>query len=141
MLHVPVDAFTSAVAGDVVLRTSIDRFLRSLMVEMSQSAVCNKVHSVEQRTSRWLLHASDRAGTADLRLTHEFLSHMLGVRRASITTMIGIFSRAGLIESKRGLITISDPAGLAALACECYGIVRAASPNYEPRVQPVVATS
>jgi CRP-like cAMP-binding protein len=110
------------------LRRAIDTFLRSLLVEISQSAVCNQLHSVEQRTSRWLLHASDRAGTTNLSLTHEFLAQMLAVRRSSVTTVVGIFTRAGLTSTQRGLISIADREGLRAFACECYDIVRAATP-------------
>jgi len=97
-----------------------------LLVEIAQSAVCNQLHSVEQRTSRWLLHASERAHTADLRLTHEFLAQMLAVRRSSVTNVVGIFNRAGVTTARRGLIRIGDPDGLRGFACACYEIVRAA---------------
>lgn len=131
MLHVPAAVVIDAARQDKSLRAAIALFLNSLIVETAQSAICNQMHSVEQRMSRWLLHASDRAHTQDLFLTHEFLSQMLGVRRASVTDVVGVFGRAGLTNSQRGLITISDRDGLLALACECYEVVRAASPTYD----------
>ncbi len=131
MLHVEAERVVSLAAAEASFRALVDRHLHSLMVEMSQSAVCNQVHSVEQRTARWLLHASDRAATKDLRLTHEFLSQMLGVRRASVTTVVGIFSRADLTTTQRGLISVVDREGLRTLACECYEIVLKATPRYD----------
>ncbi len=131
MLHVQAEPVLTLAATETRLRTLVDRYLHSLMVEMSQSAVCNQVHSVEQRTSRWLLHASDRAATKDLRLTHEFLSQMLAVRRASVTTVVGIFTRADLTTTQRGLISVVDREGLRTLACECYEIVLKATPRYD----------
>lgn len=127
--HVAAEHVLRWAADSPTFRSAIDRYLRSMMVEMSQSAVCNQLHSVEQRTSRWLLHASDRSRTKDLRLTHEFLAQMLAVRRSSVTTVVGIFTRAGLASTQRGLISIEDRDGLRALACECYEIVRRATPQ------------
>jgi CRP-like cAMP-binding protein len=130
MLHISAERVRAVAARELSLRAAMDSYLQSMMVELSQSAVCNQVHSVEQRTSRWLLHASDRAGTPELRLTHEFLSQMLGIRRATVTNVVGIFTRAGLTAASRGLITVADREALIELACECYGIVREATPTY-----------
>jgi CRP-like cAMP-binding protein len=131
LLHFPTRTVIEAAAENSNLRAGIDRYLSSLMVELAQSGVCNQVHSVEQRTARWLLHASDRANTTELRLTHEFLSQMLAVRRASVTTVVGIFTRANLTTAQRGLITVADRAGLRSLTCECYEIVRKATPSFD----------
>ena len=130
-VHIPAAALLdqSVLSADGV-RPMFDGLIRGMLVETAQSAVCNQVHSVEQRTARWLLHASDRADTVNLRLTHEFLAQMLGVRRASVTTVVGIFSRARLITTQRGLINIDDRDGLRSLTCECYDVVLAASPTY-----------
>lgn len=125
--HVPADDVARWASEVPEFRVALQAFVRSLLVETQQSAVCNQLHSVEQRTSRWLLHASDRAHTADLRLTHEFLSQMLAVRRSSVTNVVGIFTRAGLTTTQRGLISIADRDGLRTFTCECYAIVRAAS--------------
>ena len=129
-LHIDIGAFGEAMERDAKLERHVNQLVRSLMVETAQSAVCNQVHSVEQRTARWLLHAADRAGTSDLLLTQEFLSQMLAVRRSGVTTVVGIFTRAGLIDTKRGLIIIADRVGLREFVCECYEVVLAATPLY-----------
>jgi CRP-like cAMP-binding protein len=113
------------------LHLMVDRCAASLMVEIAQSAACNQLHTVEQRTARWLLHATDRARTTDLELTHEFVSQMLGVGRPYVTTVLGLFERAQLIVGHRGRICVTDPDGLRALTCECYQIVRDSSPQYD----------
>ena len=130
VFHVEPEVVQEIADADPGFKAAINRYLISLMVETAQSAVCNQVHSVEQRTARWLLHAADRAGTSDLLLTQEFLSQMLAVRRSGVTTVVGIFTRAGLIDTKRGLIIIADRVGLREFVCECYEVVLAATPLY-----------
>ncbi len=129
VFHVEPEVVEEIADADPGFKAALNRYLISLLVETSQSAVCNQVHSVEQRTARWLLHAADRAGTDELALTHEFLSQMLAVRRPSVTTVVGIFNRAGLTSTKRGLIAVADRDGLRGLTCECYEVVRAATPT------------
>ena len=107
------------------------RYATSLMLEIAQTAACNRLHSVEQRTARWLLQASDHAGMNDLKLTHEFLAMMLAVRRASVTVVVGVFNRAGLISAERGRISLADREGLTDVACDCYKAIRAAAPTYD----------
>jgi CRP-like cAMP-binding protein len=128
-LEVPVAAVTGELA--TALRALAARYATSLMVEIAQTAACNRLHSVEQRTARWLLQAADHAGMSDLQLTHEFLAMMLAVRRASVTVVVGVFARAGLIVAKRGTISVADRPGLAEFACDCYRIIRASAPNYD----------
>ena len=94
------------------------------MAQVSQSVACNGLHRLEQRCCRWLLMSRDRLGSDDLRLTHEFLAMMLGTRRASISDVIRPLQDAGLVRSHRGRISILDGAGLEALACECYRVVK-----------------
>ena len=117
------------------LRYALDpfaaRYATSLMLEIAQTAACNRLHSVEQRTARWLLQAADHAGIADLKLTHEFLAMMLAVRRASVTVVVGVFNRAGLIIAERGRISLADREGLTEVACDCYQVIRAAAPAYD----------
>ena len=122
-----------AIVGDLgeALRALGARYASSLMVELAQSAACNRLHSVEERTARWLLQAGDHARTKDLRLTHEFLAMMLAVRRASVTVVVGVFDRAGLIVAKRGRISLADRDGLAEVACDCYKVIRASAPKYD----------
>jgi CRP-like cAMP-binding protein len=95
-----------------------------LMLQISQSAACNPRHSVEERCCRWLLMIRDRVHSDQFPLTQEFLSRMLGVRRASVTVVAGRLQKAGLIRYSRGKITILDRQGLEAVSCECYRLVK-----------------
>jgi CRP-like cAMP-binding protein len=98
------------------------RYVESLLNLSAQTAACNRLHSIEQRCARWLLMASDRTGSDEMPMTHEFMASMLGVRRAGVTTTLGELSRSGLIRNGRGQTTIIDSEGLEAAACECYQI-------------------
>lgn len=89
----------------------------------TQFAACNALHDVPSRYARWLLMASDRSASDDLRLTQEYSAQMLGVRRPTVTVIAQSFSDAGLIATRQGLVTIADRAGLERAACECYGTV------------------
>jgi CRP-like cAMP-binding protein len=124
MAHIQVPDVLKAASSAGAFRASLDRFLRTVLVEVAQTAVCNTLHSVEQRTARWLLQASELAATPDLRLTHEFMSHMLATRRSTVTTVLGVFTRAGLVTTQRGQISIADREGLRSVSCECYEIIR-----------------
>ena len=85
--------------------------------------LCIAFHPVEQRLTRWLLTVSDLLATADIPLTHERLATMLGVRRPTVTLVVGSLQRAGLIEEKRGRITIHDRERLEAACCDCYRLM------------------
>jgi CRP-like cAMP-binding protein len=100
------------------------RYTQALITQMSQTAVCNRHHSVEQQLCRWLLSTLDRLPTAELTMTQELIAGMLGVRREGITEAAGNLQRAGLISYRRGHITVLDRAGLERHACECYEVVR-----------------
>jgi CRP-like cAMP-binding protein len=106
------------------IRAVLLRFIEDLLNLSSQTAACNRLHSVEQRTARWLLMASDRLGSHILPLTQEFLAAMLGVRRSGVSEAAGELQRSGLIRYRRGLITIVDREGLEKTACECYDLDR-----------------
>jgi CRP-like cAMP-binding protein len=105
--------------------SQIARYQQVLTNQIAQSVACNHLHSVEERTARWLLMTHDRVGKDEFPLTQEFLSQMLGVRRPSVTIAAGLMEKAGLITYKRGRITIVNREGLEATTCECYGVVRA----------------
>jgi CRP-like cAMP-binding protein/PAS domain-containing protein len=105
------------------LRRAVLRFTDALMLQVSQTAACNRFHRVEARLARWLLMTRERAGSCVLHLTHEFLADMLGVRRVSVTSAAGALQRRRLIRYQRGIITIVDRQGLEAAACSCYGRV------------------
>ncbi|HZK91677.1 MAG TPA: Crp/Fnr family transcriptional regulator [Stellaceae bacterium] len=102
------------------VRAVLLRFVEDLLNLCAQTAACNRLHQVEQRTARWLLMSSDRTDTKVLRLTQEFLAAMLGVRRSGISEAAGELQRSGLIRYRRGEITIVDRPGLERTACECY---------------------
>lgn len=100
------------------------RYTQALITQISQTAVCNRLHPVEKRLCRWLLLSHDRVRSDELLMTHEFISNMLGGRRESVTAAAGRLQDAGLIDYARGQIKILDRKGLEATACECYRIVR-----------------
>jgi CRP-like cAMP-binding protein len=106
------------------LRHYLQRYMHGFMVQTAQTAVCNRLHSIEERLSRWLLTCRDRTGSDELRLTHEFLGQMLGAPRSTVTLAAGILQRAGLIDYARGDVTIKNQAELAKVTCECYRTVR-----------------
>lgn len=92
--------------------------------QVSQNAICNRLHSIEQRLSKWLLSTSDVARTHRLDLKQDFIAHMLGVRRPGVTIAINALSLEGLIEHGRGVIAIVNREGLEKRSCECYGVLR-----------------
>lgn len=100
------------------------RYTQALMTQMSQTAACNRHHSVEQQLCRWLLLTLDRSPSNELTMTQELIAGMLGVRRESITEAAGNLQRAGLISYRRGHITVLDRSGLEPRACECYAVVK-----------------
>ncbi len=100
------------------------RYTQALITQMSQTAVCNRHHSVEQQLCRWLLMTLDRLPTNELTITQELIASMLGVRREGITESAGNLQREGLISYRRGHITVLDRSGLESHACECYGVVK-----------------
>ena len=99
------------------------RYTQALIIQISQTAVCNRHHSMEQQMCRWLLLADDRLHSQELVITQELIAHMLGVRREGITETAGALQRAGLISYHRGHIQILDRHGLEQHACECYEVV------------------
>lgn len=100
------------------------RYTHTLLTQIAQSAACNSFHTVEQRLCRWLLVSRDRVQTETVHLTQEFLAHMLGVQRTSVTAVASALQREGLIRYGRGKVTILDRRGLEVASCECYRHVR-----------------
>ena len=99
------------------------RYTSSLLTQISQAAVCNQFHSVEERLARWLLMTHDRMATDEFQLTQEFLSNMLAVRREAVNKAAGKLQKLKLITYSRGRLTVLDRAGLEANACSCYEII------------------
>jgi CRP-like cAMP-binding protein len=100
------------------------RYTQALITQMSQTAVCNRHHSVDQQLCRWLLLSLDRLQGNELRMTQELISNMLGVRREGVTEAAGKLQAAGLIHYSRGKITVLDRPGLEQRVCECYAVVK-----------------
>ncbi len=109
--------------GGAVMRLLL-RYTQSLITQMTQTAVCNRHHSVEQQLCRALLLSLDRMSGASLTMTQELISSMLGVRREGVTEAAGHLQRAGLIQYRRGHIDVLDRPGLERAVCECYGVVK-----------------
>jgi CRP-like cAMP-binding protein len=108
------------------LQRELHRYTHILMVQVAQTAACNRFHVVEARLARWLLMTGDRVRSAHFRLTQEFLAHMLGVRRVGVTKAAGALQRRKLISYSRGQIRILDRKGLEAASCRCYETVKSA---------------
>ena len=107
-----------------IFRDLVHSFSYLQMVQVSQSVLCNRMHTVDERLARWLLTSADRMESETLHLTQEFLAEMLGTQRSTVTVAAGAMQRAGLIGYSRGKIQLLDRARLEATSCECYGIVR-----------------
>jgi CRP-like cAMP-binding protein len=108
-----------------VLAAHADAFASQLM----QSAACNARHDAEQRLARWILTMADRSGKTMLSFTHHAVAEMLGVQRPTVTLAARMMQSAGLIDYRRGTVTLVDRAGLMDVACECYRIIRRAYDN------------
>lgn len=100
------------------------RYTQALITQISQTAVCNRLHSVEQRLCRWLLMTHDLAQSDELQMTHEFISNMLGVRREGVTMAAHRLQEMGMISYVRGHIRIIDRQQLLSHVCECYQVVK-----------------
>lgn len=100
------------------------RYTQALITQMSQTAVCNRHHSLDQQLCRWLLLILDRRPNLELAMTQELIAGMLGVRREGVTEAAGALQRDGVIRYRRGRITVLDRAALEQRSCECYAVVR-----------------
>jgi CRP-like cAMP-binding protein len=100
------------------------RYTQALITQMTQTAVCNRHHSVDQQLCRWLLLSLDRLPAKVLVMTQELIANMLGVRREGVTEAAGKLQAAGLIEYSRGKITVLDRPQVEARVCECYAVVK-----------------
>ncbi len=118
--HILMEEFNRA---GTVMRLLL-RYTQALITQMSQTAVCNRHHSVEQQLCRWLLLTLDRMPTNELTMTQELIANMLGVRREGVTEAAGRLQESGYIRYRRGHITVLDRTGLESTVCECYAVVR-----------------
>lgn len=109
---------------DGALQRLLHRYLHSLLTQISQSAVCNRFHMADARLARWLLMTHDRVESDEFKLTQEFLSNMLGVRREAVSKAAGALQKREFVNYSRGHLTILNRAGLEATACQCYRVIR-----------------
>jgi len=123
-LSLDAAAFREALDSIPSLRALLLRYTLAHFEQVARTGACNGHHHTEQRLARWLLMAHDRVEGDEFPMTHEFLSMMLGVRRAGITVAAGVLQKAGLIHYVAGRMEITDRPGLEAASCECYDLVR-----------------
>jgi len=107
-----------------VLAALLDRYMLTMIDEISLTAACNRAHPLSERCAKWLLLVRDRQDEDEFLLTHKFLATMLGVRRAGVTVAAGMLQKAGIIKYSRGRVTILNHLALEDATCECYGMIR-----------------
>ncbi len=115
--------FTAEIEQGGALGPLLQKFVQAFQTLLAQNSACNTQHSINERCARWLLSVNDRVGKGQFQLTQEFLSQMLGVRRAGVSEVMAILQKEGYIHYSRGMIDIVDRAGLESVACECYRVV------------------
>jgi CRP-like cAMP-binding protein len=122
-LRLPVAALDREFKRGGPLQLGLLRYTQALITQMSQTAVCNRHHSVEKQLCRWLLLSLDRVDANELRMTQQLIADMLGVRREGVTEAAGKLQEWGCIRYSRGLIKVVDREGLERRVCECYSVV------------------
>ena len=115
----------------LTLERSLQRFSQELAMQATQVGACNRLHNVEARLARWLLMSQDRLGGNDVPLTQQYLAHMLGTRRASVTVAAGALQRTGLITYDRGKVKIKNRSQMEKKACECYEMLNRQSQRWK----------
>jgi CRP-like cAMP-binding protein len=124
-LKLHINALHASMERQPVLRTLLTRYLRALIRHIMRAGACNLLHNMEERCARWLLLMQDRVGQDTFLLTQQFLAEMIGVRRATVNLVLGIFKRTGLISYTRGRLHILDRSALEAVSCPCYTFIAA----------------
>ena len=128
--RMPPGAFEEEFSRGERLHGLVLNRMEARITETAQTALCNQMHSIEQRLARWLLTLADRLHSEELLITHDRIADMVGVRRAGITDAMGSLREAGLVESGRGTVTILDRGKMEAQACECYAVIKEAVENF-----------
>ena len=119
-VRIEANAFRKVINDRPVVQRLIYEHLYSLLRQILYAAACNRIHTMEERCARWLLMTHDRAGEDTFPLTQEFLSHMLGVRRATVNVATGMLKKAGFIRYVRERLPVTDRRGLETASCNCY---------------------
>jgi CRP-like cAMP-binding protein len=122
--RITADVLRRELLANEPLYSAVGRFVQVLLARSMQMSVCNAFHEIERRCTRWLLAVDDLIEGGEIPLTHERLATMLGVRRPTVTLVMGSLQRAGLIQERRGRIVIRDRSRLEAASCECYRVMR-----------------
>lgn len=123
-LTTSAEAFLEAIGSSRAISQLVQAYVLALFGQISQAAACNRLHTNEERLSRWLLMSHDRIGADKFLITQEFLAQMLGSRRATVTLSAGVLQKAGLIQYHRGHVEIVDRHGLESASCECYRVIK-----------------
>jgi CRP-like cAMP-binding protein len=124
VIVIETDSFKAVFAASLAAQNLFLYYTHTTLIQVAQSAACNRFHTAESRLCRWLLTASDRLQTDTLFLTQDTIAGMIGSGRPTVTLVVGTLQMAGLIQAKRGEITLLDREGLEAAACECYSIIK-----------------
>jgi CRP-like cAMP-binding protein len=122
--RIPAQVLARVLRQCPVLERRMQQYGQILTIQGTQIAACNRLHEVDERLARWLLMTQDRIGSDVISLTHEFLAHMLGTRRSSVTVAAGVLQKAGLITYNRGSAKIENRGRLEDAACECYDLIK-----------------
>jgi CRP-like cAMP-binding protein len=126
--RMPTEVLTRQIRDCGDLHERILGYSESVILQIGQSAICNRFHNAKQRLARWLLMTVDRAGTRQLPLTHEFISYMVGGPRSAVTEAAAALRDSGAIDYRRGLVNVRDVDRLQEESCECYGVVHGVMP-------------
>jgi len=122
--RIPARRLFEAYERPGMLRKQISRYFQAHLAQTAQTAACNRLHDIKERLARWLLICHDRMESDTFLLTHEFLGHMLGTPRTTVTLAARLLQQAGLVDYSRGKVEIRDRQGLEQAACECYQTIR-----------------
>ncbi len=126
-LRAPVEALRKVLDKDAELRWLAMRYSHLLFTQVIQTALCNRIHTAEERMARWLLVSQDRVESDELHMTHELLGKMLGTRRTTVSLTASMFQRAGVLDYRRGRMRIKNRKALLELSCDCYQVVKKAT--------------
>jgi CRP-like cAMP-binding protein len=130
--QIPTAKFLEMYKASDPFKSAINHYQNVILFQAQQSAGCHAIHSLESRLCRWLLLSQDLIGSEHVTLTQEFLSHMLGVQRSTVSLCAHALQKSGLIRYSRGKIQIQDRKGLEECACECYSVIRERIDNTIP---------